>query len=319
MGDAPRSFRAREHPRIAAYFAPLAQGEPGSFHLNDDAAILTVPEGAQLVVTTDSVIEAVHVFPGATPQQFARKLLRRNLSDLAAMGANPWRYTLNLHTPEDTSDDWFAAFAETLAAEQAEFNMILAGGDTTFGMSGAPMHATMTCFGIIHPIAGPPLRRNGARIGDDIYVSGTIGDAALGLLVLQGSSAGDPHLIDRYHRPQPRLNLGQTLRCVATSAVDISDGLLADLQHICTASGVGAEIRCSAIPLSAAAQQMLHKNASLSEKILTGGDDYELCFTASHHARETLARLAEKLSLPLTRIGTVTTGAQVVVVEGWPV
>ena len=154
-----------ERTRIAQYFAPLAATEPGSFSLTDDAAVLTLPPGKQLVITTDSVIEGIHVLLAATPQQFAQKLMRRNLSDLAAMGAMPWRYSLNLHTPATLDDAWFAAFTAALAEEQQHFGCVLAGGDSTTG--GVLIHATMTCFGLLD---AAPLRRHAARVAEDVYV-----------------------------------------------------------------------------------------------------------------------------------------------------
>ncbi|MEJ0010487.1 MAG: AIR synthase related protein [Alphaproteobacteria bacterium] len=164
-----------EHARIAQFLAPLAEAEPGALGLKDDAALLRPPPGKTLVVTTDSVI-AGHPCPDGRerPQQVAVKLMRRNLSDLAAMGAAPWRYTLNLHTPKATKDAWFAKFAGVLAAEQQRFGLTLIGGDCTSGTR--PIHATMTCFGLIE---GKPLLRSGAKAGDILYASGTIGDAAL--------------------------------------------------------------------------------------------------------------------------------------------
>lgn len=301
-----------EQRRIARYFAPLAMGEPGSAQLTNDGATLTPPPGSTLVFTTDSVIEGVHVFAAASPQQFAQKLVRRNLSDLAAMGAMPWRYLLNIHLPEswatgDAGDQWLADFASALQQEQTHFGMILIGGDST--CSGAHIHTTMTCIGLLQ---GAALQRNTAQAGDDIYVSGTIGDAALGLRLLQRNIAAAipdeaaAFLIDRYHLPQPRIALGQALHGIATSAMDISDGLLADMAQIERASQVEMVVDQAQIPLSAAAQQWLQHDPSLWQVILHGGDDYELLFTAPAIARERIAALAETLALPLTRIGVVT-------------
>lgn len=291
-----------EHRRIAQFFAPLTVGEPGSFALTDDAAVLLPPTEDALVITTDSVIEGIHVLPGATPQQFARKLMRRNLSDLAAMGAVPWRYLVNLHTPAAIDDAWIAAFAATLAQEQAEYGMVLIGGDST--TSGERIHTTMTCLGRVH---GAPLQRSGACVGDDVYVSGTIGDAALGLRLLQQATASShDFLIDRYHRPQPRLALGQALAGIATACMDISDGLTADAAHIAAASGVALHIDPAAIPLSEQARAVLQTYPEWREAIATGGDDYELLFTAPPSAAQTVAAIAAAVGLPVTRIGLVT-------------
>lgn len=298
-----------ERHRIARHFAPLALTESGSFALTDDAALLTPPVGKQLVITTDSVIEGVHVLPRATAQQFAQKLVRRNLSDLAAMGASPWRYTLNLHTPHAMSDSWFAAFAETLMQEQTLFGMVLVGGDSTSAKD-APIHVTLTCFGSID---GAPLRRSGAQVDDDIYVSGTIGDAALGLTMLQQTLAGDPALIARYHVPQPRLALGNALRGVASAAMDISDGLLSDVGQLCAVNGLGAQLRQADIPLSAGVQHLVARNGAFWDRVFNGGDDYELCFAAPPAQQEAIAALATALSLPLTRIGRFTAETSLVV------
>jgi thiamine-monophosphate kinase len=300
-----------ERDRIARYFAPLAAGEPGSFHLTDDAALLRPPAGQSLIITTDSVIESIHVLHRATPQHYAHKLMRRNLSDLAAMGATPWRYTLNLHTPKGFSDDWFAQFAATLADEQNLFQLLLIGGDSTTG--GECIHTTMTCFGLCD---GPPLRRNGAKVGDDIYVSGTLGDAAYALHLLQQHAAVDDALAARYHCPTPRLELGKMLRSIATSAIDISDGLVADIQQICHASQCGARIKQATIPLSHHLKNAALSTAQKYTFALSGGDDYELCFTAPKNERNSIAALANKLDLPLTCVGKIIAGKVVEILDG---
>lgn len=297
-----------EHARIARFFAPLAAGEPGSFSLTDDAALLQPPH--PFVVTTDSVIVGTHVLPDATPQQVAEKLLRRNLSDLAAMGATPWRYFLNLHTPTGTNDDWFAAFTAQLALLQTQFGLVLAGGDSTSGAG--PIHATLTCLGLAD---GPVLRRHGAQPGDDVYMSGTLGDAALGLAVLQEKLTlpAEDHafLAQRYHLPEPRLALGAMLRSIATSCIDISDGLLADAGQLAQASGVQLQLTRSTVPLSPAAQHALQLSPDVWAQLLTGGDDYELLFTAPVAARAALGKAA------VTRIGVVAEGSGVLL-DGQP-
>jgi thiamine-monophosphate kinase len=292
-----------ERARIARYFAALTHAEAGSFALTDDAAVLTPPAGAQLVITTDSVIEGTHVLPGATPQQFAQKLMRRNLSDLAAMGANPWRYTLNLHTPANLSDDWFAAFAAALASEQEHFGLTLIGGDSTSG--GDIIHTSMTCFGVAD---GQVLRRNTAKHGDDIYVSGSIGGAAYALYLLQHQHPISDALANRYHCPEPRLELGKMLRSIATSAIDISDGLMADITQICSASGCGAIIHRDALPRPSELAATIARDETAWRFALSGGDDYELCFTAAASQRVAIEIIATTLHLPLTRIGEITTG-----------
>lgn len=294
----------RERDLIATYFAPLTAGEPGSFSLTDDAAQLTPPPGQQLVFTTDSVIEGVHVPLGASPQQMARKLVRRNLSDLAAMGAQPWRYLLNLHLPSACDDAWLAAFAQTLADEQAQFGMVLAGGDTSRG--GERAHLTLTCVGLND---GAALTRGGAMEGDDIYVSGTLGDAALGLAMLQQKITPHAHCLDRYDTPQPRLALGRALRGIAQACMDISDGLLLDMARLCATSQVGATLQRELLPLSHAAQQLADM-PGFWDYVLSGGDDYELLFTAPQSARETLREMH------VQRIGSVVSGSAVRVLNG---
>lgn len=297
----------REREIIAQYFAPLTEGEPGSFSLTDDAAVLAVPEHRQLVVTTDSVIEAVHVLPDATPEQYAMKLVRRNLSDLAAMGATPWRYLLNLRMPRGTERDWFVRFHQALLREQERFGMVLAGGDTTIG--GDVVHLTLTALGLVE---SSPLTRGGAKAGDRVYASGSIGDAALGLAMLQADHTAKGPWIERYHTPLPRLTLGNALRGVASAAIDCSDGLLKDAARIAEASGVGLALQLASVPVSEQTQQLLdaapngESRSAIWQTIVTGGDDYELIFTAPPSAETSLQEMARFLALPLTVVGTVT-------------
>lgn len=302
-----------ERARIARFFAPLAAGEHGSFNLTDDAAIITPPLAQQLVITTDSVIETIHVLAGATPEQFAQKLMRRNLSDLAAMGATPWRYMLNLHTPSGLHDTWLSEFCAALSREQNEFGLVLVGGDSTSGAT--HIHTTMTCMGLID---GTPLRRNGAQMGDDIYVSGSLGGAAFALSLLQQKHAITQRLAGRYHCPEPRLTLGNALRGIATSCIDISDGLLADMGQITAASHVGATLHRHALPVDSELAATLASDDAAWRFALSGGDDYELLFTASPRARDTMQALAETLALPLTHIGeiTATQGIKLVDAQG---
>ncbi len=295
-----------ERARIAKFFAPLAAAEAGSFELTDDAALLTPPLGKSLVITTDSVIEGIHLLPEASPQHYAQKLVRRNLSDLAAMGAAPWRYTLNLHTPRGLNDDWFALFAASLEREQEQFGMVLAGGDSTTG--DGTIHLTLTCLGLIE---GTPLRRSGAQVGDELYVSGTLGDAAFALHQLQHHTPLEDGLAARYFAPTPRLALGQMLQQVATAAMDISDGLLADLQQLCTVSGVSADVMRAAIPLHPTIAAAIAQDAACWRFPLSGGDDYELLFTAAPDQRARIEAIASAASLPLTRIGKITHGSDI--------
>ena len=305
----------REHDRIATFFAPLSRAEPGSFSLTNDAAVLTPPHGMQLVITTDSVIESIHVPIAASPQHMARKLMRRNLSDIAAMGAKPWRYLLNIHTPSSVGDAWFEACATTFREEQEHYGLTLIGGDTTSG--DGVVHLGMTAIGLID---GAPLPRDGAQVGDMVYVSGTIGDAALGLAILQhqltdSADAATRHFLARYEAPEPRLSLGEALRGLAHAVLDCSDGLVADAAKLAAASGVGMTIRADSIPLSSHATAFVKATPQLHSLLLNGGDDYELIFTAPHHVSPAIEKLAARLALPLTAIGECTHAAGVRVVN----
>ncbi len=307
-----------EFDLIARYFAPLAAGAPGAFGLANDAAVIDPTPGHSVVVTTDAMVEGVHFLPGDPADLVARKLLRVNLSDLAAMGARARGYVLAMALSPDIDEAWVATFARGLGVDQDEFGIVLLGGDTV--KTPGPLTLTLTALGEVP--AGTALTRSGARAGDDIYVSGCIGDGALGLKVLRGELGSLPEghrasLADRYRLPRPRLALGQALaaRRLATAALDVSDGLAADLGHIAIESDLAAEIEAPAVPLSAAAQAALAVDPGLREVILGGGDDYELLFTAPPGAAAAIAALADELALPVTWIGRMAPGAGVRVVD----
>jgi thiamine-monophosphate kinase len=284
---------------IAHRLRPLAAGSPGALDLLDDAALLDPPAGAQLVLTKDAMVAGVHFLPDDPAPQIAKKLLRVNLSDLAAMGAAPLGYLLALARPAAITDAWLAAFCAGLAEDQAQFGIRLLGGDTV--STPGPLTLSLTAIGEVPE--GQALLRSGAKPGDDLYVSGTLGDAALGLQVLQGeieaTAEAAAYLAGRYRVPPPRLALGQALRGLAHAAIDISDGLLADLGHILETSRLGAEVRADDLPLSVAAQGL----PGARDAALSGGDDYELLFTAPPARRLEVEALARTLALPLTRIG----------------
>ncbi|MGF1640325.1 MAG: thiamine-phosphate kinase [Rhodospirillales bacterium] len=297
-----------EFELIARYFAPLAAGTPGALGLTDDAAVLKVAGGCGLVVTTDTLVSGVHFLPDDPPETIAAKLLGVNLSDLAAMGARPLAYTMSMALPTAQRDDercrWLDGFVRGLSARQAEAELYLIGGDTV--ATPGPLCLTITALGTVVP--GTELRRSGARAGDAIYVSGTIGDATLGLRALAGtlpplSEALRATLITRYRVPEPRLALGQRLVGVAHAAADVSDGLVADLGHICDASGLSATLWVTRTPLSAAAAEAVRAEPELLRSVLTGGDDYELVFTASADAAPSIAAIAGELGVRLTEIG----------------
>lgn len=296
-----------EFERIDEYFAPLAADFPGALGLSDDAALISLEPGHSLVVTTDTIVEGVHYIGDEGADLIARKLLRVSLSDLASMGATPHAYTLNIALPEKVSDDWLARFVEGLRRDQAEYKIHLAGGDSV--STTGPVVLTATLYGIVPD--GQALRRNGARIGDGIYVSGTIGDGALGLMVARGSvdlpdREQVMEIVDRYRLPRPRIALGGRLTGIATAAADVSDGLLADLGHIADTSKVGAEIELSQIPLSSGARQLLDGQSGLMEAIVAGGDDYELIFTSAED--EAVRQLSNEIGLPISRIGRIVEG-----------
>ncbi len=293
-----------EHARIARYLAPLTAKEPGAFHLQNDAASLTPPAGKTLVLTTDSVIAGVHVPPDATAEQCIRKLMRRNLSDIAAMGAAPWRYMLNLHLPQHTSEAWWEACAATLASEQEKYGVVLIGGDCT---SGAPaLHLTMTMLGL----ATATHARSGAKLGDDVYVSGTLGDAALWL-----EAQSNAHFTARYYAPEPRLALGRALHGIASSCIDISDGLLADAAQLTSASHVQFLLQQSLLPVSSDVQHMLQQNPALWRCVFSGGDDYELLFTTPCAQAAMLQQITQQTATPLKKIGSVREGNGVVLCD----
>ncbi len=291
---------------IARYFAPLAARDPGALSLSDDAAVLDLPLGARLVAATDALVAGVHFLPDDPPGDIARKMMRVNLSDIAAMGAVPRAVLLAAILPRGTGEDWIAAFAAALGEDTATFGAPLVGGDTV--ATDGPLTLSLTALGVAD--ARGVLTRAGAGAGDDIYVSGTIGDGALGLKVLQGDIPGladdlAAALIARYRVPSPRLALGQALVGVASACMDVSDGLIGDLGHICECSGHGARLTAAALPLSRAARRALGRDPQLMASVLTGGDDYELLFTAEPARRETLAAAAAAAGTPVTRIGVM--------------
>ena len=301
--------KANEFELIARYFSPLSVGEPGAFGLADDAAVIGLEPGRRMVITTDTIVESVHFRSDDPPAAVAAKALRVNLSDLAAMGATPKAYTLSLALPEDRDEGWVAQFALALATEQASFDLTLIGGDTV--ATPGRLSVTVTAFGSV--AGGSELRRSDARAGDAVYVSGFIGDAALGLKVLQGEleNLAPKHarnLKDRYLRPRPRVSLGPRLVDLANAAIDISDGLAADLGHVCAASGLAATIVAPRVPLSEAARAAVAADPGLMAVALTGGDDYELLFTLAPGDAQAVAAISRELDLPLTAIGQLGEG-----------
>jgi len=303
-----------EFGRIRCFFAPLAG--PGGLGLMDDAALVECPPGHQLVVTVDHAVESVHFLPDDPPDLVAKKLMRRNLSDLAAMGATPKHYLVTTALPAERGDDWVRRFAEGLGEDQAYYRIDLLGGDST-SIAG-PASLTLTAIGEV--AKGKEIRRSGAKPEDRIWVSGTIGDAFLGLQVLRGSypdltAVDRAALTRRFQLPEPRTELGPRLADIAHAMIDVSDGLLADLGHICEASGVGATVVLPSLPLSSAARQLAAIEPGLPARLAGAGDDYELLFTAPPQANDAIGSLAVELALPITAIGTIEEGAGVRLVD----
>lgn len=296
-----------EFGRIREFFAPLAG--LGALDLTDDAALLDCQPGYHLVVTVDQLVEGVHFLPDDPPDLVARKLLRRNLSDLAAMGATPRHYLLTTALPASRDDDWLRRFAAGLAEDQHRYGIALLGGDST--STPGPTALTLTAVGQV--AAGREIRRNGALPGDRVWVSGTIGDAFLGLKVLRGEYGGlapehSAALTARYQLPDPRVELGPSLTGIAHAMIDVSDGLLADLGHICETSGVAATVELARVPLSPAAREVIAADAAMHVALASGGDDYELLFTAPPEAGDEITSLSRGLGLPITEIGEIETG-----------
>ena len=308
--------RTGEFDLIERFFRPLSRAAPGAFALGNDGALLTPPAGASLVVTKDLMVAGVHYPEGEEPATVARRLLRVNLSDLAGMGATATAYALGLALPEDIGDAWVEAFAAGLARDQEAFGVALIGGDTV--ATKGPAVLSLTAFGTV---AGDAcLTRSGAGEGDDIFVSGTVGDATLGLRAVRGGLADlTPEdlaaLAARFRLPEPRLALGAALVGVATCAIDVSDGLVADLGHLCEESGVAACINADAVPLSSAARRAIDGGEAAIADLVTGGDDYELLFCAPPAERGAIEALGHRLELAVSRIGTIEHGQGVTVVD----
>jgi thiamine-monophosphate kinase len=294
-----------EFSLIARHFRPLAG--PGALELRDDAALLTPPQGRQLVLTADAMVAGVHFLPGDPPDLIGRKLLRVNLSDLAAKGAVPLSYLMTVSAPTQTPEAWFAGFASGLAQDQATYGVTLLGGDTT--STPGPISLSLTIIGHVAP--GTAVHRFGARDGDGIWVTGTIGDGALGLAVALGKLA-DPSgfLLDRYRLPQPRVGLA--LAGVASAAMDVSDGLVQDLGHLCRASGLAADIDVANVPLSQAARSA---GPEWLTTCLTGGDDYELLLAVPPNRSEALRMAAQRAGVAVTRVGHFHSGPPDVMVR----
>ena len=306
------SAETGEERLIAKYFAPLAR-HPGALGLVDDAAMLTPPPGSDLVLTKDAIVAGVHFFPDDPADAIARKALRVNLSDLAAKGAAPAGFLLAMALPDNVTDDWLKSFAEGLGADAETYACPLLGGDTV--RTPGPLMVSVTALGFVPQ--GKMVQRSGAKADDRVIVTGTIGDAALGLK-LQGDVQAArrwklddtmrEHLVNRYLLPQPRNAIAALMQTHASAAMDVSDGLAGDLAKLCRASGVSAEIDVARVPLSDAARTALAAEPALIETILSGGDDYEILCTVSAAQSDAFITAAQVLGVKATEIGRVTAG-----------
>jgi thiamine-monophosphate kinase len=301
-----------EERLIARYFRPLAT-HPGALGLIDDAAVVRVPSGHDLVVKTDAIIGGVHFFPDDPPDAVAKKALRVNLSDLAAKGAKPLGFLLSIALPTVIGDEWLEGFSEGLRADADRFGCPLFGGDTD--RTPGPVTISISAFGTLPH--GTMVLRSGAKPGDRLVVTGSIGDAAIGLVLRRDPQAArrwglDPamqeYLLRRYLVPEPRNAIAEALRRYAHGGMDISDGLAGDLAKMCRASHVSATVEVARVPLSEAARRALAAEPGLVGAILAGGDDYEVLASVAESEVGNLAAEAAVAGVTTTDIGTVGIG-----------
>ncbi|MDX2349125.1 MAG: thiamine-phosphate kinase [Porticoccus sp.] len=300
-----------EFSLIQKYFSELGSelgDAPGvALGIGDDAALLNIAPGQQLVVTVDTLVAGVHFPADATPADIAHRSLRVNLSDIAAMGAEPRWFTLALTLPE-AHEPWLYEFSQALAEDASTFGCALVGGDTTAG----PLTISIQLLGVVPE--GEALTRSGATVGDSIYVTGSLGEGAAALSLFDDADFGSSHerscLYQRFYRPQPRLAEGIKLRGLASAALDISDGLIADLGHIAACSHVGAELRLEQLPI-APWLKALGDSATVNRWVMSGGDDYELCFTVPQKNRDQVETLIAQGELLATCVGQITEGNSV--------
>lgn len=297
-----------EFDLIARYLRPLA-ADPAARGLQDDTALVTPPPGMSLVLTKDMLAAGVHFRADDPPAAIAAKALRVNLSDLAAKGARAYGYLLGLGLAGGEDENWLRAFTDGLAQDQARYGVTLLGGDTI--LSPGRLTLSVTALGWVK--AGDMIARAGAQPGDGVYVSGTLGDAGLGLAVLEGRCVPEraddaAFLTGRYHYPQPRLALGAALAGTASAGADISDGLMADLDHICAASSVGARVMMGDLPLSDEARRAGLDGAALQRLAATAGDDYELVWTAPPGREAAVLAISQELGVKISRVGVIVAG-----------
>lgn len=301
---------------IQEFLAPLAAGYPGAFGLRDDCATIAPPSGHELVVKTDPVVEGIHFLPGMAPEDIAWRALAVNVSDLAGKGATPIGYLMALALPEAPRREWLERFASGLAEAQRAFGCHLMGGDTD--RRPGPITVSITVFGAVP--AGQMVRRATARAGDHLFVTGTLGDAALGLALLKDPSlaprlglVGDEAVkaVGRFQRPEPRLALGPLLLAQASAAMDLSDGLMKDCGRMCAASGVAARLQAADLPLSGAMRSAVARDPTWLEAAAATGDDYEILAAVPGQRVAGFLKDAGSLGFAVTRIGEVHAGSGV--------
>ncbi len=306
------STKSAEDRLIARYFRPLATA-PGALGLVDDAAVVTPPPGCDLVLKTDGVIAGVHFFPDDPPESIGRKALRMNLSDLAAKGAKPIGFLLSVALPARIDEAWIAAFAAGLGEDAARYGCPLFGGDTDH--TPGPTSVSIAAFGAVPH--GRMVRRSTAKVGDSVVVTGTIGDAALGVKLRRDRNLAKgwrltedmaAYLQQRYLLPEPRNALAEAVLHHAAAAMDVSDGLAGDLAKLCRASSVAAEIDVARVPLSDAARKAVIATPVLIDTVLTGGDDYEIVLTLAPEKLPAFRAAAQAAGVPVTEIGCVQAG-----------
>lgn len=301
-----------EFELISRYFSDIGEVKPSANNPvilagGDDCALLEIPPGHQLALSIDTLNSGVHFPVDAHPTDIAQRSLAVAVSDLAAMGAKPLAFTLSLCMPS-VEERWLQDFSAGLKSAAKRYSMTLIGGDTTKG----PLSLAIQVHGVLP--SHQAIRRSGADIGDCIFVTGSLGDAAAALAFIKGqlraSAQQQAFLLSRFYQPEARVDVGESLRGMATAAIDVSDGLLADLGHILKASGVGAELYCADLPQSTTVRAVCSAEDAM-RYALSGGDDYELCFTASPDRREQITELSEMLDLPITEIGRIVMGDKV--------
>lgn len=303
-----------EDKLIARFFRPLAT-HPGALSLADDAAVFAPPEGHELILTTDAIVAGVHVLPDEAPDAIARKALRVNLSDLAAKGAAPAAFLLSIALPRDTGEDWLTAFCKALKDDADAFGCVLIGGDTD--RTDGPLAVTIFALGTLP--RGTMVKRSGAQPGDNVLVSGSIGNAALGLMLRRDPALASrwmltdnerDDLLTRYSLPQPRVALADAVRAHASASIDVSDGFVGDLSKLLRVSGMSAEVMMESVPLSSGARKALAADVGLRETIYGGGDDYEIACTVPDGKLDAFRKAAAQAGMAVTVVGRVGEGQE---------